>query len=66
MNEKIVPVYTELKGWGTSLSGIMESQIPKELAQYVDFLENALNVPITLISTGPDRTQTIHRKLRAA
>ena len=66
VNEKIVPVYTELKGWGTSLSGIVENQIPAELSQYIDFLENALNVPITLISTGPDRTQTIHRKLRAA
>jgi adenylosuccinate synthase len=65
VNEKIVPVYTELKGWNTSLSGILEDQIPKELSQYIDFLENALNVPITLISTGPDRTQTIHRKLRS-
>jgi adenylosuccinate synthase len=66
VNEKIIPVYTELKGWSTSLSGIMEKDLPKELSQYVDFLENALNVPITLISTGPDRTQTIHRKLTAA
>ncbi len=66
VNEKIVPVYTELKGWSSSLSGIGEQQIPKELAQYIDFLESALGVPITLISTGPDRTQTIHRKLRAA
>jgi adenylosuccinate synthase len=61
VNEKIKPVYTELKGWNTSLTGVAESQIPAELAQYVDFLEKALNVPITLISTGPDRTQTIHR-----
>jgi adenylosuccinate synthase len=66
VNEKIIPVYTELKGWGTSVSGITEQQLPVELSQYVDFLENALNVPITLISTGPDRTQTIHRKSRAA
>ena len=61
VNEKIKPVYTELKGWDTSLTGVSENQIPIELAQYVDFLEKALNVPITLISTGPDRTQTIHR-----
>ena len=61
VNEKIKPVYTELKGWNTSLTGVSENQIPIELAQYVDFLEKALNVPITLISTGPDRTQTIHR-----
>ena len=61
VNEKIKPVYTELKGWNTSLTGVSENQIPIELAQYVDFLEKALNVPITLISIGPDRTQTIHR-----
>ncbi len=61
VNEKIKPVYTELKGWSTSLTGVSEDQIPIELAQYVNFLERALNVPITLISTGPDRTQTIHR-----
>ncbi len=61
VNEKIKPVYTELKGWNTVLTGVSESQIPTELSQYVDFLEKALNVPITLISTGPDRTQTIHR-----
>ena len=61
VNEKIKPVYTELKGWSTSLTGVSEDQIPMELAQYVNFLEKALNVPITLISTGPDRTQTIHR-----
>ena len=61
VNEKIKPVYTELKGWNTSLTGVSESQIPAELSQYVDFLEKALQVPITLISTGPDRTQTIHR-----
>lgn len=66
VNEKIVPVYTELKGWGSKLTGLAENQIPRELSQYIDFLESELKVPITLISTGPDRTQTIHRKLRAA
>jgi adenylosuccinate synthase len=66
VNEKIVPVYTELKGWESKLTGLEENQIPRELSQYIDFLERALNVPITLISTGPDRTQTIHRKLKAA
>jgi len=62
VHEKIVPVYTELKGWNTSLTGISENEMPEALLQYVDFLEEALKVPITLISTGPDRTQTIRRK----
>jgi adenylosuccinate synthase len=65
VNEKITPVYTELKGWNIPLTGILEKDIPAELAQYVDFLEKALQVPITLISTGPDRTQTIHRSAHA-
>lgn len=66
VNEKITPIYTELKGWNTSVVGVSEQNIPQELAQYVDFLEETLQVPITFISTGPDRTQTIHRKLRKA
>jgi adenylosuccinate synthase len=64
VNEKITPIYTDLKGWNTPVVGISEQKIPVELAQYIDFLENALQVPITLISTGPDRTQTIHRSLK--
>lgn len=62
VNEKIEPIYIEIKGWQTSLEGITESKMPQELAQYIDFLEKALGVPITLLSTGPDRTQTTHRK----
>ncbi|MBS0424498.1 MAG: adenylosuccinate synthase [Proteobacteria bacterium] len=61
VNEKIIPVYTTLKGWETSLTNISENQMPIELTQYISFLENELSVPITLISTGPDRKQTIHR-----
>jgi adenylosuccinate synthase len=64
VNEKIIPVYTEVNGWKIPLTGISESEIPFELSQYIDFLEKALNVPITLVSTGPDRIQTIHRTLK--
>lgn len=61
VNEKISPVYTELKGWSTPLKGISEESLPSELNDYIKFLETELQVPITLVSTGPDRTQTIHR-----
>jgi adenylosuccinate synthase len=61
VNEKITPIYTELKGWNTSLSGISASSMPSELSQYIDYLQSELGVPITLISTGPDRTQTVYR-----
>lgn len=60
VNEKIIPVYTELKGWNTSLQNITKENMPSELSAYVSFLQKELEVPITLISTGPDRLQTIH------
>jgi adenylosuccinate synthase len=61
VNEKITPVYTEIKGWSVPLKGGSEKNIPVELSTYISFLERELKVPITLVSTGPDRTQTIHR-----
>lgn len=62
VNEKITPVYTEIKGWSMPLAGGSEKDIPVELSTYISFLERELKVPITLVSTGPDRTQTIHRR----
>jgi len=61
VNQKITPVYTELPGWNTPLSGTSEFGLPSKLMDYVNFLEKALNVPISMISIGPDRTQTILR-----
>lgn len=60
VNEKITPVYTELKGWNTSLKNVTKENMPAELSAYVSFLQKQLEVPVTLISTGPDRLQTIH------
>ncbi len=57
----ITPVYEEVKGWYCSLKGLGESALPGELKNYIEFLEAKLEVPISLISTGPDRTETIHR-----
>jgi adenylosuccinate synthase len=62
VNEKITPVYAEMEGWRMPLSGITEKNIPVQLSRYISFLEKELAVPITLISTGPDRTQTIYRR----
>jgi adenylosuccinate synthase len=62
VNEKITPVYKEFKGWYTSLKGIKEfDQFPKELIEYINYLEAELKVPINIVSIGPDRTQTIIR-----
>lgn len=61
IHENITPVYEELRGWNCKLAGISDEAMPAALRQYIDFLEGHLNVPITLISTGPDRTQTVYR-----
>jgi len=60
--ENVTPVYTEMKGWSEDLTALTEeSQIPKELNDYIDFLEKELETPITIVSVGPDRKQTIFR-----
>jgi adenylosuccinate synthase len=66
VNEKIKPVYTTLNGWNVPLTNLSEKQMPSELLEYIFFLEKELSVPITLISTGPDRSQTIQRVSKAA
>ena len=48
------------------LNGFSKESLPSELNDYIKFLEIELGVPITLVSTGPDRTQTIHRSLQIA
>jgi len=60
--QNVTPIYTELKGWNEDLTGLTEaSKIPKALNDYIAFLEKELEIPITIVSVGPDRTQTIIR-----
>lgn len=61
-DQNVIPIYTELKGWAQDLTSIKDdSQLPQELLNYIAFLEKELETPITLVSVGPDRTQTIMR-----
>ena len=62
INEKITPIYHEVDGWNCSVKGLVEQELPVELHNYIEFLEKRLEVPISLISTGPDRKETIHRR----
>jgi adenylosuccinate synthase len=65
-DEGVEPVYKEFKGWKTSLDGVRDfDAIPAELNAYVKFLEAELNLPITFISTGPDREALISREAAA-
>ena len=54
------PVLKAIEGWKTDLTGITSiDQVPAQLANYIAFLENELEVPIKYLSVGPDRTQTL-------
>ena len=58
----IKPVYKTMKGWYCSLADVTQyDEFPEALKEYVTFLEGELQVPIKLVSVGPDRTQTIMR-----
>ncbi len=61
-DESVTPVYKDFKGWEVSLDGIRDyDYAPAELAEYVTFLEKELNLPITFISSGPERESIILR-----
>ena len=63
IEEGIEPVYVTLPGWQTDMTAIKsEEEFPQAFNDYVAFLEKELNVPITILSVGPDREQTIVRK----
>jgi len=60
--EKVHPVYTELSGWDTDISGITNwDDLPDTAKTYITFVEDYLGVPFTIISTGPKRSETIIR-----
>jgi len=60
--KNVTPIYTEFNGWSQDLTKMEEaSQLPKELNDYINFLEKELEIPIKIVSVGPDRKQTIFR-----
>ena len=62
--EGCTAVYRDLPGWKEDLSKmISEDQFPQNFKDYIKFLEDELQTPITILSVGPDREQTIIRSL---
>ena len=58
----LTPVYKEMPGWKEDLTGMTEaSELPEALMSYIHFLEEELEVPVRIVSVGPDRKQTILR-----
>ncbi|MDG1042711.1 MAG: adenylosuccinate synthase [Flavobacteriaceae bacterium] len=60
--ENVTPIYTDFEGWKEDLTAMNnESTLPAALITYIDFLEKELQIPIKIVSVGPDRKQTIFR-----
>jgi adenylosuccinate synthase len=59
----VEPVYKSFKGWKCSLENFHTfDEIPAELSAYINYLETELEIPISFISTGPDREAVILRE----
>ena len=56
------PIYEELPGWGTDISGVTDpADLPKHAADYIAFLEDQCGAPIRLVGVGPGREQFLDR-----
>ena len=59
-SDEFTPVFKEMQGWERSLEGLESFEdLPKELLDYVNFIEDYVGVPVDVISTGPDRKQIL-------
>ncbi|HMM01634.1 MULTISPECIES: adenylosuccinate synthase [unclassified Dysgonomonas] len=62
VDERIKPIYVDMKGWQTDMTKMQkEDEFPAGFEHYISFLEKELQVPIKIVSLGPDREQTIIR-----
>ena len=62
ISDDVKPVYAELSGWKTDMTKMQsETEFPVEFNAYIQFLEKELQIPIKIVSVGPDRAQTILR-----
>jgi adenylosuccinate synthase len=58
----LTPVYKQISGWNSNINEISAyNQFPENMRNYIQFIENTVKVPITIVSNGPDREQTIFR-----
>ena len=60
----VKPIYKEFKGWFEDLTKIEnEKEFPVNFKKYISYIEKELNIPVSIISVGPKRKQTIFRNL---
>jgi len=61
--ETVQPVYESMPGWSTSTFGVQSmDELPKEAIDYIARLEALVGIPVDIVSTGPDRVETIVRR----
>lgn len=61
-NNDFAPVYQSFKGWKTNISKIKEFKLlPSQLTEYISFIEKEVNVPVNIVSVGPNRSETLFR-----
>ena len=62
IDDKIEPVYVELPGWKCDIRGIRTyEELPENCRKYIEFIENQIGYPITMVSNGPGRDDIIYR-----
>jgi adenylosuccinate synthase len=58
--EKVEPVYKNIRGWKQSLAGLKAwPDLPAAAQDYLKFLSDYLEIPLSMVSTGPGRNETI-------
>ena len=63
INLPVEPIYRKIPSWKVDISGMTsKDELPEEFLSYLEFIEKEVNVPITVVSVGPDRTQYIRMK----
>ena len=61
-DKTLEPIYQEFSGWSEDLRNLESiDELPENLNKYIQFLENELNIPIVIVSVGPDRKETLFR-----
>uniref|UniRef100_UPI004047DEDF adenylosuccinate synthase n=1 Tax=Roseivirga sp. TaxID=1964215 RepID=UPI004047DEDF len=62
LDEEVTPVYKSFKGWKTDVRNITSyNDLPKELVEYIEYIEKETEVAVKIVSLGPDRKETIQR-----
>ena len=64
--EEIKPVWESIKGWNSNLNDVTSfEELPNEAKEFIQFVERHLEVPVTMISNGPERKSLIVKELEA-